>query len=277
MVHVLLKPGLKDFEHYFASMWDEYNCAVVWTFFGIAFLWDWNENWPFPVLWPLLSFQISWHIECSTFTASSFRIWNNSAGIPSAPLALLVVTLPKAHLTSRSRMSGSRWVIKPSWLSGSLRPVFVQFFCVFFSPLLSIFCFCEVRTISVLYFAHFCMYCSLVSLIFLKRSLFHSIVSCILILYCILFFLYSNTWHIFRVNKWKVSVTKDSCSKVRKKLSHKLILTRSQVSQLTCLQFLCILINNCIISLLETVNMTTYKFLAQKLNIWNWINTWQWL
>ena len=29
---------------------------VVWTFFGIALLWDWNENWPFPVLWPLLSF-----------------------------------------------------------------------------------------------------------------------------------------------------------------------------------------------------------------------------
>ena len=25
-------------------------------FFGIAFLWDWNENRPFPVLWPLLSF-----------------------------------------------------------------------------------------------------------------------------------------------------------------------------------------------------------------------------
>ena len=37
-------------------MWDECNCAVVWAFFGIAFLWDWNENWPFPVLWPLLSF-----------------------------------------------------------------------------------------------------------------------------------------------------------------------------------------------------------------------------
>ena len=55
-VHVLLKPGLEDFEHYFASMWDEHNCAVVWAFFGIAFLWDWNENWPFPVLWPLLSF-----------------------------------------------------------------------------------------------------------------------------------------------------------------------------------------------------------------------------
>ena len=55
-VHVLLKPGLENFEHYFASMWNVCNCAVVWAFFGIAFLWDWNENWPFPVLWPLLSF-----------------------------------------------------------------------------------------------------------------------------------------------------------------------------------------------------------------------------
>ena len=56
MVHILLKPGLENFEHYFASVWDGCNCSVVWTFFGIAFLWDWNENWPFLVLWPLLSF-----------------------------------------------------------------------------------------------------------------------------------------------------------------------------------------------------------------------------
>ena len=56
MVHVLLKPGLENFKHYFTSMWDKCNCAVVWAFFGIAFLWDWNENWPFPVLSPLLSF-----------------------------------------------------------------------------------------------------------------------------------------------------------------------------------------------------------------------------
>ena len=54
--HVLLKPGLENFEHYFTSVWDECNCAVVWAFFGIAFLWDWNKNWHFPVLWPLLSF-----------------------------------------------------------------------------------------------------------------------------------------------------------------------------------------------------------------------------
>ena len=55
MVNVLLKPSLENFEHYFTSMWNECNCAVVWAFFGIAFLWDWNENWPFPVLWPRLS------------------------------------------------------------------------------------------------------------------------------------------------------------------------------------------------------------------------------
>ena len=54
--HVLLKPGLENFEHYFTIVWAECNCAVVWAFFGTAFLWDWNENWPFPVPWPLLSF-----------------------------------------------------------------------------------------------------------------------------------------------------------------------------------------------------------------------------
>ena len=44
MVQLLLKPGLENFDHYFASVWEAYNCAVVGTFFGIALLWDWNEN-----------------------------------------------------------------------------------------------------------------------------------------------------------------------------------------------------------------------------------------
>ena len=66
-------------------------------------------------------FQICWHVECGTFTASSCRIRNSSTGIPSPLLALFIVMLPKAHLTSRSRMSGSRWVITPLWLSGSLK------------------------------------------------------------------------------------------------------------------------------------------------------------
>ena len=56
LVHVLQKPSLKDFEHNLTGMWNDCNCMVIWTYFGIAFLWDWNENWPFPVLWPLLSF-----------------------------------------------------------------------------------------------------------------------------------------------------------------------------------------------------------------------------
>ena len=97
-------------------MWDECNCVVIWTFFGTVFLCDRNENWPFPVLWLLLSFLNFWHIECSTFTASSFRIWNNSAGIPAPTLALFVAMIPEAHLTSHSRMSGSRQVTTPSWI-----------------------------------------------------------------------------------------------------------------------------------------------------------------
>ena len=59
-------------------------------------------------------FQICWHIECSTLTASSFRIWNSSTGIPSPPLALFVVVLPEAHLTSHSRMSGTYAVSRAS-------------------------------------------------------------------------------------------------------------------------------------------------------------------
>ena len=98
MVHILLKPGLENFEHYFTSMWDECHCAVVWTFFGIAFLWGWNENWPFLVLWPLLSFP-----NLLAYWVQHFHsiIWNSSTGIPSPTLVLLVVMLPKAHLTSR--------------------------------------------------------------------------------------------------------------------------------------------------------------------------------
>ena len=72
-VHILLKPTFKDFKHYLANMLHEPNCMVVWTLFGIALLWDWIENWPFPVLWPLLSFPNL----LSYFTASSFRIWNS--------------------------------------------------------------------------------------------------------------------------------------------------------------------------------------------------------
>ena len=50
LVHMVLKCSLKDFEHYFANMWNEWNYVVVWTFVGMALLWNWNKNWLFPVL-----------------------------------------------------------------------------------------------------------------------------------------------------------------------------------------------------------------------------------
>ena len=106
-VHALLRPSLENFEHHFASVWDECNCVLIWTFFGIAFLWDWNETDLFQSSGDCWVFQICWHIEGSTFTASSFRIWNSSTGIPSPPPALFVEMVPKAHLTSHSRMSES--------------------------------------------------------------------------------------------------------------------------------------------------------------------------
>ena len=131
MVHVLLKPGLEKFEHYFASVWDECNCAVVWTFFGVAFMIGMKTD-LFQSCGHCWVFQICWHIECSTFRASSFRIWNSSTGILSPPLALFVVMLSKAHLTSHSRMSGSRWVISSLWLSGVKLGCLFEIFIVSF-------------------------------------------------------------------------------------------------------------------------------------------------
>ena len=110
---------------FFASVWDEFNCVVVWTFFCMPFFGIGMKTDLFQFCGHCWVFQICWHIECNSFIASSFRIWNSSTGIPSPPLALFVVMLPKAHLTLHSRMSGSRWVITPSWLSGSWRSFFV--------------------------------------------------------------------------------------------------------------------------------------------------------
>ena len=120
-VHILLKPG---FEILSITLLECEMSAIVWLseyslalpFFGIGMKTELFQS--YGHCWV---FQICWHIECSTFTASSSRIWNSSTGIPSHPLALFIVMLPKAPLTLDSRMSGSWWVITPLWLSGSWR------------------------------------------------------------------------------------------------------------------------------------------------------------
>ena len=149
-------------------MWDECNCVVVWAFFGIAFLWYWNGNWPFPVLWPLLSFP---NLLAYWAGISSFRIWNSSTGTPSPPLALFVVMLLRVRLTSHFRMSGSRWVITPWWLSGSWRSFLYS--SSVYSCHLFLVSSASVRSIPFLSFIEpiFVWNVPLVSLIFLKRSL----------------------------------------------------------------------------------------------------------
>ena len=175
MVPLLLKPRLENFEHYFARVWDEWNCAVVWAFFGTAFLWvECKMTFLSPVA-TCWVFQICWHTECSPFTASFFRIWNSSTGMPSPPLALFVVMLPKAHLTSYSRISGSRSVNTPPWLSGLWRS-FLYSFSVYYCHLFLISS-ASVRSIPFLSFIVpiFAWNVPLVSLIFLNRFLVFSI------------------------------------------------------------------------------------------------------
>ena len=129
LVHILLKPSLKDFEHYFSSMWNECNCAAVWTFFGIALLWDWNDNWPFPVLWPLLNFPNL--LACywvQHLKASSFRSWDSSAGISSPLLTFFVIMLPEAPCLSRRLSYTGRSGSVSAPFPGVL--VHTRFFCV---------------------------------------------------------------------------------------------------------------------------------------------------
>ena len=114
--------------------------------------------------------HICWHIECINFTASSFRILNSLTGISSLPLALFIVMLPKAHLTSHSRISCSRWVITTLWLSGLWKSFLYSsvyschLFLIFFPSLR----FTPFLSFIVLSFA---WNVPLVSALFLKRSL----------------------------------------------------------------------------------------------------------
>ena len=55
-LHILLKPGLENFEHYFASVWDECNCVIVWIFFGIAFL---SLEWKLTFCSPVATAEVS--------------------------------------------------------------------------------------------------------------------------------------------------------------------------------------------------------------------------
>ena len=112
--------GSSRFTHYWSFTWRILSITllackmsgIVWYFehsLALPFFEIKMETQLFQSCGHCWGFQICWHIECSTF-----RIWNSSTGIPSSSPSLSIVMLHKAHLTSNSRKSGSRWVITPS-------------------------------------------------------------------------------------------------------------------------------------------------------------------
>ena len=98
--------------------WVQLCCSfnIIWHCLSLGL--EWKLTFSSPVA--PAEFSNLWHIECSTFTASSFRIWSSTEFL-SPPLALFKEMLPKRCLTSHSRMTSSRWLITPLWLSGSWR------------------------------------------------------------------------------------------------------------------------------------------------------------
>ena len=118
-VQVPLKPHLENFQHYFATTWDESDSLnILWHCLSLGL--DWILIFSCCVTYAEFS-QFVYILSAAHSQQHLLRICNSSAGIWSLPLALFIVMLPKAHLTSHSRMSGSRWVITPLWLCGPLR------------------------------------------------------------------------------------------------------------------------------------------------------------
>ena len=126
---------------------------------------EWQLTFSSPVATAV--FQICRHIECSTFTASSFRIWNSSAGIPSPLLALFIVMLPKAY-----------FVFQDVWLYVSDHTIVIIWVMKIFLYSSSVDCHlfliscASVKSMPFLYFIVpiFASNIPLVSLIFLMRS-----------------------------------------------------------------------------------------------------------
>ena len=83
-------------------MWNECNCVEIWILFGIAYLWDWSEKWPFPVLWLLLfsSVQLLSRVRLfatpwTTAHQASLSI-TNSWSLPK--LLSIESVMPSSHL-----------------------------------------------------------------------------------------------------------------------------------------------------------------------------------
>ena len=110
-------------------VWDECNCAVVWAFTGIALLWDWNENWPFPVLWPLLSTPPQYTLpgqNATSFTQGGIMSCAHSLSYVQLcdPLDCSLPGISQARILEWIAISSSRGSFWPrdwtcvSWIAG---------------------------------------------------------------------------------------------------------------------------------------------------------------
>ena len=118
--HVLVKPGLETFEHYLLA------CEMSAVVGSLNILWhciSLGLEWKLTFSSPVATAEFSKFASILSTALSQHHLLG--LGIPSPPLALFILMVPKADLTLHSRMSGSRWVITLSWLSGSWRSYFI--------------------------------------------------------------------------------------------------------------------------------------------------------
>ena len=124
LVHALLKPSLKDFEHNLANTWNECNCMVVWTFVGIAFGIGMKID-LFQMRNELLSYWRTSTCYASCFVVVVYCFWDSFFGF-LIKMCLIVNYFMLVLL-------GIHWTfghVDPFLLShlGSVQPLFVQVF-----------------------------------------------------------------------------------------------------------------------------------------------------
>ena len=151
-----------DIKHNHTSIWNEHSYAIVWTFFDIVPLWDWNENWPFPVLWPLLSFP------CAGILSALSQDHHLGVEGPELELHHLVCSVGSTRLHIPGCLVLGEWPHHHGYPGHET--FFVQF-CVFLLPL--IISSASVRSILFLSFIVpiFAWNVPFVSPVFLKRYL----------------------------------------------------------------------------------------------------------
>ena len=96
-------------------------CSGLNNLWNCLFFFFFGFEWKLTFSSPVAIFQIWWHIVCSNLPASSFRIWNNSVGIPSPLLSLFIIMCLRPNFIELDKLCSMRsdWLAVWLWFQSA--------------------------------------------------------------------------------------------------------------------------------------------------------------